>query len=383
MNSARRLQTMVAVLRHGSLDLRESRKFPPIDQWFPGCWIRIHPHGTYSVSSPLDELTMEPSAPRFADIEDASRRISAIVPETPLLESELLNTRLGGRVLIKAECLQRTGSFKFRGAWNRLSLIPETCRGNGVVAYSSGNHAQGVAASARLLGIPATIIMPKDAPEVKKRSTRAYGATVIEYDRHNENREQIGMDYAGRTGATLVKPYDDPMVIAGQGSVGLEVSSQLAGLGLMPDQLICPCGGGGLISGISIALHENFPQCRIFCAEPEYFDDTARSLEAGHRVSNVPGRSSICDAIVTPEPGELTFPINLAHLAGGLTASDEEVLQAMRTAFSYFRIVLEPGGAVALAVALSGRIALEDRCTVVVCSGGNVDAGQFRKCLEP
>lgn len=316
------------------------------------------------------------------EIKKAADRLKATAVTTPLLESALVNDRVGGRLIVKAECLQHTGSFKFRGAFNRLSLIPAAHRDRGVVAYSSGNHAQGVAAAARLLGIAATIVMPASAPDIKKARTRAFGARVVEYDPERESREVIGAAIAAESGATLVRPYDDPGVIAGQGTVGLEIAADLADRGIVPDQLLCPCGGGGLIAGVSTALLDTFADCAVYSAEPDGFDDTARSLEAGRRVSNSAVQGSICDAIVTPEPGEITFPINRRNLAAGLTAGDDEVLHAMRIAFEDFKIVAEPGGAVALAAALAGRLPLENRCTVVVCSGGNVDASLFARCLR-
>ncbi|KAA3631997.1 MAG: threonine/serine dehydratase [Proteobacteria bacterium] len=320
--------------------------------------------------------------PEFQDIEAAARRLDGIAVRTPLLESILLNRHVGGRLLLKAESLQRTGSFKFRGAWNRVSLIAESEREKGVVAYSSGNHAQGVAAAAHILGIEATIIMPNTAPAIKKSNTRAYGAKVIEYDIDRESREKIGAEICRRTGATLVRPYDDSRVVAGQGTAGLEIVSDLIARQFTPDQILIPCGGGGLIAGISIAVHETFPDCRIYSVEPEGFDDTSRSLEARRRLGNPLGGRSICDAIMTPEPGELTFPINLEHLAAGVCVTDKQVLAGMRCAFEHFKIVVEPGGAVALAAAIAGSVPLENRCTVVVCSGGNVDADLYRRCLD-
>ncbi len=319
--------------------------------------------------------------PDIADIRQAADRLRPTAVYTPLLESPLLNASLGGRVLVKAECLQRTGSFKFRGAYNRLSLIPGEERGREVVAYSSGNHAQGVAAAAAILGLEATIIMPSTAPAVKKSNTRALGAEVVEYDIATQSREAIGNELVERTGATLVKPYDDPGVIAGQGTCGLEIVDELCRRSLHPDRLLVPCGGGGLIAGISIAVHDALPDCEVFSVEPANFDDTARSLRTGRRERIEPGHHSICDAIITPEPGEITFEINRRHLAGGFAVSDEEVLRAMRAAFQHFKIVLEPGGAVALAAVLAGRVEVENQCTIVVCSGGNVDASLYARCL--
>lgn len=321
-------------------------------------------------------------APDINDIHDAARRLAGLAVYTPLLESTLFNEAVNGRVLIKAECLQRTGSFKFRGAYNRLSLISPRDRARGVVAYSSGNHAQGVAAAAGILGMSATIVMPATAPAIKKANTRALGADVIEYDIATQSRESIGARLVEESGATLVKPYDDPGIIAGQGTAGVEIVDELDRRGLSADQLVSPCGGGGLIAGLAIAIHDKHPGCAVYSAEPEHFDDTARSLASGRRERIKPGHRSICDAIITPEPGELTFEVNRRHLAGGVSVSDREVQNAMRTAFERFKIVVEPGGAVALAAVLSGRIKVENRCTVVVCSGGNVDASLFARCLD-
>ncbi len=320
--------------------------------------------------------------PTIDDLRAAAQRIAPVAVTTPLLESPLLNQRLGGRLLVKAECLQRTGSFKFRGAYNRLQCIPAPDRGRGVVAYSSGNHAQGVAAAAALMGMQATIVMPASAPSMKRENTRALGATVVEYDIATESREEIGAALVARDGATLVKPYDDAEVIAGQGTAGLEIVDQLRQRDLAADLLIAPCGGGGLMAGLSLAVHDAFPGCRILCAEPSGFDDTARSLASGQRQRNVAGGASLCDAIITPEPGELTFAINRQHLAGGVVVDDDDVLKAMRTAFEMFKLVVEPGGVAALAAVLAGKVELENRCVVVVCSGGNVDASMFARCLH-
>ena len=319
--------------------------------------------------------------PNYADIEKAERLLSINSIKTPLLESPLLNEALGGRILIKPECLQRTGSFKFRGAFNKISNIERSNLKNGVVAYSSGNHAQGVAHAAQLFDIPATIIMPSAAPAIKKQKTKEYGATVIEYDIQTESREKLGVAISEETGAVLVRPYDDPYVIAGQGTAGIEICQDLNDLKVKPDQLLSPCGGGGLIAGISLATHHYFPNCKIYPCEPEGFDDTLRSLESGARVSNNPGKSSICDAIITPTPGELTFQINKQHLSHGICVTDEQVLNAMKVAFEHLNIVVEPGGAVALAAVISNHIDVTDKTTIVICSGGNVDSSLFAKCL--
>ncbi len=319
--------------------------------------------------------------PTVKDLEAAAVRLKGKAVLTPLLESQLLNARLGGRLLVKAEMLQRTGSFKFRGAFNRISLIPEADRARGVVAFSSGNHAQGVAAAAKAFAIAATIIMPSDAPAVKVRNTRALGAAVIFYDRWTESREAIGARLCEETGATLVRPYDDAGIIAGQGTIGLEIAAQAEAAGARLDACVVCCGGGGLVAGTALALADRSPGTPVFAAEPVGFDDTARSLAAGERVANAPGATSFCDAIVTPMPGAVTFRINARLLAGGVAVTDAEVADAMRTAFDALRVVVEPGGAVALAAALSGKVPVEGRTVAVVCSGGNVDPEVFVKVL--
>ncbi|WP_323795884.1 threonine/serine dehydratase [Nisaea sp.] len=321
------------------------------------------------------------AAPVFADIEAAATRLKGEVVRTPLLEAPLLNEKLGGRLLVKPECLQRTGSFKYRGAFNRLSLIPEADRARGVLAYSSGNHAQGVAHAASRLGIKASIIMPEDAPAMKIQNTKDYGAEVILYDRYSENREEIGQRIATKTGATLVRPYDDPGVIAGQGTIGLEIAEQAAEAGAALDAVIVCCGGGGLVSGTALALHNVAPGVAVYSAEPENFDDMARSLASGKHESNDPAARSICDAIVTPTPGEITFSLCKPLLTGGLAVSDEEALDAMAAAFRYLKIVVEPGGAVALAAALSSKIDMQGKNVTVVCSGGNCDSEMFARAL--
>ena len=314
---------------------------------------------------------------RFEDLLEARRRLEGVVRRTPLLSSPLLDRRLGGRLLVKAECLQETGSFKLRGAYNAIAAR----RPRAVVAYSSGNHAQGVARAAALHGIPATIVMPGDAPELKRRRTEAFGAEVVVYDRMRERREAIGARIAREQSASLVPPYDDPLVIAGQGTVGLEIAEELLGRGMTPDLLLCPCGGGGLIAGVATAMRRIFPDCAPYCVEPEGFDDHRRSLEAGRRIENPGGAASICDALLAPAPGAITFAINRRLLAGGLAVSDVEVAEAMRVAFAEFKLVLEPGGAVALAALLAGRVVLEGRTAVVVLSGGNVDPALFARIL--
>jgi threonine dehydratase len=316
--------------------------------------------------------------PTFADVEAAAARLRGVVRRTPLLESDALNELAGGRLLLKAECLQRTGAFKLRGAYNAISQLG----GRAVVAYSSGNHAQGVAAAARLLGVPATIVMPADAPAIKIESTRALGAEIRLYDRYREVREEIGAEIAARTAAALVPPYDDPQVIAGQGTAGLEIAEQAIELGARPDAALICCGGGGLTAGCALALTKRFPGIEIQTAEPEGFDDTARSLAAGEKLANAPGAASICDALLAPMPGELTFEINRRLLAGGIAVTDAEVRRAMALAFRHLKLAVEPGGAVALAAALSGRFAARGRTVAVMLSGGNVDPALFADVLR-
>jgi len=314
--------------------------------------------------------------PDLAAVEAAAARLAGQAVETPLLESHDLNARTGGRVFIKPETLQRTGSFKFRGAFNKISQIPRDAKG-GVVAFSSGNHAQGVAAAAQIRGLPAAIVMPSDAPAIKVANTRGYGAEVILYDRHREERETVGGRLAAERGAVLVRPYDDPDVIAGQGTVGLEIARQSKAIGAVPEIVLSPAGGGGLIAGCATALTALLPGVKIFAAEPAGFDDTARSLAAHKRVRNESGTSTICDALMAPMPGELTFAINERLLAGGFAVSDREVQAAMAYAFRTLKLVIEPGGAVALAAVLAGKIDLHGRTAAIVCSGGNVDPATF------
>ena len=333
-------------------------------------------------SSP--ESTAEPlqaSPPSFADVEAAAGRLAGHAVATPLLSSPALDRRVGGRVLLKAETLQRTGSFKFRGAYNRISQIPQDARPAGVVAYSSGNHAQGVAAAAALLGVPATIVMPEDAPAIKLANTRGYGAEVVLYDRFTEVREEICAEIAARRGATIVRPFDDPAIIAGQGTCGLEIARQAAALDAELDAVLICCGGGGLTAGCALALAELSPRTAIYTVEPEAFDDTARSLAAGARVANDPAARSFCDALLAPTPGELTFAINRRLVTGGLSVGDAEVAAAMAYAFRTLKLVVEPGGAVALAALLSGRLDARGKTVALTLSGANVDPQTYREVL--
>ena len=319
--------------------------------------------------------------PGIEDIADAAERLHGKAVLTPLLESPLLNDRIGGRLLVKAEMLQRTGSFKFRGAYNKISRIPEARRGAGVVAYSSGNHAQGVAAAAHAFGLPATIVMPADAPAIKRRNTLAWGARVVDYDRAADDRDRIAAAIVAETGATLIPPYDDPEIVAGQGTVGLELATQATAQDAAPDAVLVPCGGGGLSAGISTALASLMPGVPVYAVEPAGFDSTGRSLRAGKVETVPPGAPSICDSLMAPAPGDLTFAVNSARLAGGLTIEDDAALAAMAIAFDAFKLVAEPGGAAALAAVISGVFDMRGKTVIAVCSGGNVDAGVFLRAL--
>ncbi|WP_444668206.1 threonine ammonia-lyase [Cereibacter changlensis] len=314
-------------------------------------------------------------------IEAAARRLEGHARRTPLLSSPFLDEIAGRRVLVKAECLQHTGSFKFRGAWSAVSALDPETRRRGVIAYSSGNHAQGVALAARQHGVPAVIVMPADAPRLKIDNTRALGAEVVLYDRATEDRDAIGNALAEERGLTLIRPYDEPLVIAGQASVGLEIAEQAADEGISRADVIVCCGGGGLTSGVALALEARAPGLRVRTAEPAGFDDVALSLAAGEVIRNPSASGSICDAIVTPEPGQITFPI-LQRLCGpGLVVTDDEALQAVALAFLRLKLVLEPGGAVALASALFRRDRIEGEAVIVVASGGNVDPDTFTAAL--
>ncbi len=317
-----------------------------------------------------------------ADIDAAADRISAYAVRTPLIESALLNERVGGRVLLKCETLQRTGSFKFRGAYNRLSQLSADDRTMGVIAWSSGNHAQGIAEAARILSISATIIMPEDAPSIKVANTRAYGATIRFYDRYRENREEIGFAMARETGAVLVPSYDDPHIIAGQGTVGREIMQDATALGVRVDQVFVPCSGGGLLTGTAVAVKAKSPDTQIYAAEPQDFNDFGRSLATGEPVTNDPSARSFCDALLAATPGHMTFPLAQDYVAGGVSVSDADVAYAMSFAFHTLKLVVEPGGAVALAAVLKAKRSVQNITTVVVLSGGNVDWPLFMKTVS-
>ncbi len=316
--------------------------------------------------------------PSYEGVLDAARQIQGVAVCTPLIENPALNAAVGGRVLMKAETLQQSGAFKFRGAYNRISRLTSDEKRRGVVAFSSGNHAQGVAAAAAMVGAPALIVMPSDSPQVKVDGVIVLGGEVRMYDRWTESREAIGAAIASERGAVLVPPFDDPFVIEGQGTVALEVLDQADG---PLDQLLCGASGGGLMAGINLVMAERSPVTSVLVVEPEAFDDTARSLAAGERVGHPQGRPSICDALMAPMPGELTWPIN-RRLAGAVTVSDAEVAEAMRFAFRHLKLVIEPGGAVSLAALLAGKVETQGRTTAIVLSGGNVDPCLYAQIIE-
>lgn len=317
----------------------------------------------------------------FEGVKDAARQLAGHAVRTPLIENPALNERLGGRVLLKAENLQVAGAFKFRGAYNRISRLTSDELKRGVVAYSSGNHAQAVACAARMMGTSAIIVMPADSPKVKVEGVIAFGGEVRMYDRYRESREAIGEEIAATRGSVLVRPFDDPFVIEGQGTTGLEMLEQADGLGARIDQLLCGTSGGGLIAGINLTMAALSPDAPVIGVEPEHYNDTRLSLAAGERLTHAPAPGTICDALMTDRPGELTFPIN-RRLREVVTVSDAEVAEAVRFAFRTLKLVVEPGGAVSLAALLAGKIEAKDRTTAVVLSGGNVDPALFSAIIE-
>ncbi len=315
-------------------------------------------------------------------IRAAQARLAGHVRRTPLLSSPFLDEMAGRRVWVKPECLQHTGSFKFRGAWSALSALDAEVRARGVIAFSSGNHAQGVALAAKMHAVACVIIMPADSPALKIENTRAFGAEVILYDRASEDRDEIGARLSEERSLTLIKPFDEPLVIAGQGTCGLEIAEQAAEQGIENADVIVCCGGGGLTSGIALALEADAPGLRVRPAEPEGFDDVARSLRSGGIERNNRTSGNICDAIITPQPGNLTFPI-MYRLAGpGLVVSEDEALMAVGHAFNRLKVVAEPGGAVGLAAALFRKEEIKGDDVIVTISGGNVDPAMFARALE-
>ena len=322
------------------------------------------------------------AAPTSADVFAAARRLAQQAIVTPAISNPVLNERIGATVVIKAETLQVGGAFKFRGAYNRLSQLDAEQRSRGVVAWSSGNHAQGVAAAAKRVGTRAVIVMPDDTPSIKIENTQRFGAGIVRYDRYSQDREQIGRDLAREMNAIVVPPYDDPHIIAGQGTTALELAAQTrALLNRDLDVLMAPCGGGGLVAGCALALSAVSPRTAIYAVEPAGFDDTARSLQSGRRESNASGARTICDALMPPRPGELTFPINREHLRGGLVVSDNEVLDAIAFAWRELKLVVEPGGCVALAALLHGKLDVRRKTVGIVLSGGNVEPAMYREAL--
>ena len=319
--------------------------------------------------------------PTAADVDDAARRLQGVVLHTPLLTSAALDAMTGGRIFLKAETLQRTGSFKFRGAYNKLAAIPPAERSGGVVAFSSGNHAQGVAAAAQLLGMPCVIVMPADAPRGKRQRTAALGAEIVLYDRVREDREAIARDIAARRGAVLVPPYDDALIIAGQGTAGREIVEDLNALGLSPEIVVVTASGGGLTAGIALAIKSRVPSALLYTAEPQGFDDHARSFRSGRREENAELTGTICDALMARMPGKLTFAINHSLVGAGVAVSDEEVAAAVAFAFNELKLVVEPGGAVALAALMHGKIEAKNKIAVAVLSGGNVDPEVFSRLV--
>jgi threonine dehydratase len=324
----------------------------------------------------------EPTPPTIDDIRAAAGRIAGHAQVTPLIESALLNEQLGGRILLKCETLQRTGSFKFRGACNAIAALGDEARARGVVAVSSGNHAQGVAEAARLFGVAATIVMPIDAPAIKRSRTERSGATVITYDRTTGDRDAIGAELVERTGAILIHPYNNAYVIAGQGTAGLEVVGQMDALGLVADAVVVPASGGGLSAGVGLAVRSRFPDCRVILIEPRDFDDYGRSLREGRIVANTGSTGSVCDALMAPSPGAIGFAINRDNRAEAETVDDAAALAAVAYAFRELKLVVEPGGAVALAALLSRKVDCAGRTVVAVLSGGNIDEATLFAALS-
>ncbi len=319
--------------------------------------------------------------PTFADVEAAARKLDGVAVRTPLLNFPVLDELLGARVFLKAETMQRMGAFKFRGAYNKVSSIPKERRAAGVVAFSSGNHAQGVAAAAKLLNMPAVIVMPSDAPLPKRERTAALGAEVVLYDRDKEDREAIARAIADKKGAVLVPPYDDPLIIAGQGTLGLEIVEDLARLNLKPEIVVVGASGGGLAAGTALGIKAAVPDADIWTAEPEGFDDTLRSFKSGKRESNARMSGTICDALMTHMPGEITFAINSKLIGKGVSASDEETGRAVVFAFKELKLVVEPGGAIGLAALLAGKLDVKGKVVVAILSGGNIDPALLCRLL--
>ena len=324
---------------------------------------------------------MTDALPNFDDVRAAAARLAGRIVRTPLLRHRLLDEIAGATVLVKPEPLQRTGSFKLRGATNAALLLDPSARRGGIVTHSSGNHGQACAAAAHMLGMPATIAMPADAPAVKVDATRRWGAEIVRFDRHGVDRDALAETLAAERGATVIPPFDHPHVIAGQGTAALELLEDAGALGLVPDAFAVCTGGGGLTAGCVLAFEALAPKAEVFAVEPEGWDDTRRSLEEGRRIANGAPGSGLCDALLAKQPGALTFAINHRHLAGGVVVTEAEIFRAMRFAFEHLKIVAEPGGAVALAAVLAGKVAAKGGVIGVMISGGNVDPGVFARAL--
>ena len=316
----------------------------------------------------------------YEAITRAAKRLEGKVVKTPLLESQYINKKLNTKIFVKAENLQTIGAFKFRGAMNTILKLDKKIKE--VVAWSSGNHAQAVAAASKITGRNATIVMPTDAPQAKLDGTAFWGASIVKYNRNTESREDIGKSIALKKNATIIPPFDDVNVINGQGTAGFECIAQFKEKDITPDIVLCCCGGGGLIAGVSTAIKEKFKNAKIYSVEPENFDDTKNSLTARKIISNSMTHKSICDALLADKPGNITFKVNLKNLTSGISVSDKEALSAMNAASRHFKIILEPGGAVALAATIFNKVDIKNKNVLVIASGGNVDKGVFKKCLE-
>jgi threonine dehydratase len=327
-------------------------------------------------------IPISQAPPTVADVRRAAERLAGLAVATPLLSHPILDAATGGRVFLKCENLQRTGSFKFRGAYNAIASLDPHVRAQGIVAVSSGNHAQGVAEAAGLLGVAATVVMPADAPASKRERTLRSGAQIVNYDRATEDREAVAAQILAEEGGTLIHPFNNPDVIAGQGTVGLEIVDAMSTLGVEPEAIVIPCGGGGLSSGIGLAVRATHPDAELVLVEPEGFDDYGRSLRAGEVLANATASGSVCDGLLSQSPGQIGFAINQAHGARALTVSDREALAGVAFAFNELKLVVEPSGAVALAALLSGRFDASGRNVVAVISGGNIDAGLLTRALE-
>jgi threonine dehydratase len=321
------------------------------------------------------------SLPTLADVTKAAERLTGLAIATPLLSHPFLDDAVGGRVFLKCENLQRTGSFKFRGAYNALAALDPASRARGILAISSGNHAQGVAEAARLFGVPATIVMPADAPSSKKARTLRNRARVVEYDRASEDREEIASKIIAEEGSILIHPFDDPNVVAGQGTIGLEIVETVHMTGVAPDAILIPCGGGGLSGGIGIAFRNAYPNAALTLVEPDGFDDAGRSLEAGERRSNPKAAGSVCDGLLAPALGAIGFALNRKHGASAITVADADTLAAVAFAFNELKLVVEPSGAVAIAAMLSRAFDVRGRTVVAVVTGGNIDQAMLERAL--